>query len=148
MVNRRSISLALLLPGALLSGVSLAGATRANDQSMGASDDKKCQVTVDRRAEFDGTYDVTRQVLENGDCICYVYTGQMRQSDTIEKAIASLQESGLCPDAKVALVPAGAATGFAPALGLAPLAGVGAAGAAGIIAASSDNVSGDDTPGG
>ena len=123
---------------------SLASSTRSSEESLPAGLDKKCAVKVDRTQEA-GTYDVTRQVLENGDCICYVYTGAKPQSDTIERAIADLQERRECRDAKVMIVPpaAGAAaaaaggTGFLPVLGVGPLLGVtgaGAAAAAGLAA--------------
>jgi len=140
----QSIVVSALAALSMFASSSMAASTRASEQTMSADLEKKCAVKVDRTQEA-GTYDVTRQVLENGDCICYVYTGPKPQSDTIERAIADLQERRECRDAKVMIIPpaggaavaAAGGTGFLPALGIGPLlgvAGAGAAAAAGVAA--------------
>lgn len=134
-----------------MSGFAYAAASRAAQQDMGGgADGKKCAVKVDR-SQSDGTYDVTRQVLENGDCICFVYTGPRPQADTIERAITRLQEVRECPDAKVMMVPgavavgAGAGAGAAGGVGGAAI-GVGAAAAAAALGVAASG--GNDSPGG
>jgi hypothetical protein len=105
---------------------------------MTAMDDGgKCEVRIDRSREKD-TFEVYRQELENGDCICYAYTGPLPQSDATEDAIAQLERDRECRDAPpLALTGPAAVEGegfFGTAL--LPLLGLGGAGA--IAAASSD----------
>ena len=107
------VGLAALVPAALLSASAL------------AQSDNTCEVTVDR-SQAAGTYAVTKQVLENGDCICYLYTGPAaEQATTLENRIRDLQRTRSCDDAPVMAVAGGAA-----AVGGAAAAGAGAAGAA------------------
>ena len=101
-----------------------------------ASAQGTCKVTVDR-SQPAGTYSVQRQELENGDCICYVYTGPQPQSDATEQSIASLQSSGACPDAPAVAVPAGATATTGGGGGGALILLGAAAGTAAIVASSS-----------
>lgn len=95
------------------------------------SNDRKCMVTVDRSRE-DGVYDVTRQVLSDGSCICYVYTGSPDQSDAIEQQISVLQQRRTCPSAKLVNVPgAGSGSGLGAGTGT----GAGSGTKAGLAAA-------------
>src|SRR5262245_29448871 len=89
--------IALLVSAA---GIAFAAGAPANAQ------DKTCKVTVDR-SQPSGTYSVQRQELDNGDCICYVYTGTQPQSDTIEQSIAALNAARACPDAPAVAVTGG-----------------------------------------
>ena len=140
MRGKKLIGVAALVPAVLLGGAGLAAAA-AQDAPA-----KKCEVTVDR-SQPSGVYDVTRQEMENGDCICYVYTGPAPQSDTIENSIATLLQTGECPDAQAAPI-AGpiAGTSDAP-FAKAAIAGVAAV--AGIIVAASTGGGGNgDSTGG
>lgn len=101
-----------------------------------ASAQGTCKVTVDR-SQPAGTYSVQRQELENGDCICYVYTGTQPQADSTEQSIAALQASGACPDAPAVAVPAGATAAAGGGGGGALLLLGAAGGTAAIVAASS-----------
>ena len=141
MRHLKTFGFAALIPAAYL----IAG-------TASAAPGDKCEVTVDRSQPVD-TYSVTKQVLENDACICYVYTGPAgQQSSVVENRNKSLQASGKCDDATVQMVAGGTAAGVAAAAGGAAagiglgtaLPFVGVAAAAGAVAASN----GSDSPGG
>lgn len=126
----------------LISGAVQASAFDEGNAGMGAMDDNgKCEVRIDRSREKD-TFEVYRQELENGDCICYAYTGPKPQSQETEDAIAQLERDRECRDAPpLALTGPGAVGGkgfFGSAL--LPLLGLGGAGAVAAAAA------GDEPP--
>lgn len=93
--------LAALLSGLLLSlgGCGFLGGKDTPARAAPARAPGACAVKV-ARSQPDGTYDVTRQVIEGGGCICFVYTGAHPQPDRIERAITALQETGECSDAR------------------------------------------------
>lgn len=64
----------------------------------------QCRVVVDR-SQAGGTFDVTRQVSANGDCVCYVYTGPQSQSSSVEGNIAALVRNRSCANARPMDVP-------------------------------------------
>jgi hypothetical protein len=66
--------------------------------SANAVTEKTCKVAVDR-SQSAGTFNVQRQQLDNGNCVCYVYTGPKSQSAATERSIAAIQKSGACTDA-------------------------------------------------
>jgi len=104
-----------------------------------AAEDNKCLVTVNRDYAND-TYEVTRQVLANGDCVCYIQTGREPQSTDIERKIVNLRRERECAAATVMAVPAGhsvAATSTVGKFTVLPFAAAAAAAAA--IAAGSGN---------
>ncbi len=109
---------------------------------------KTCDVTVDRNYAS-GIYEVTRQELPNGDCICYIQTGPEPQSEGVEGRIVSLRKARSCADAVVMAVPAGqaAAPGVAAGASNFGLVAAGVAAAAGIgVAASSSSGGGPSSP--
>jgi hypothetical protein len=93
MASLKALAAAAFVPALALFGLAQPAA------AQGASD-KLCKVTIDR-TQTAGTYDVTRQVFEDGNCICYVYTGPKPQADSIESAITELLGAKKCPDARV-----------------------------------------------
>jgi hypothetical protein len=81
--------------------------------SAASQANNQCTVTVDRSMASD-TFEVTRQKLENGDCVCYISTGPASQSAAVEKSIVDIQASHDCARKKYpigALVGAGALAG-------------------------------------
>jgi hypothetical protein len=134
----KAFAATIIIPGLLLSGGSFAAAAEG-----GTADAKQCEVKIDRSKEA-GTYNVTRQVYEDGNCICYAYTGPNTQASSIESAISELLASKSCSGAPVQMIAGSAAVaGVAGAGGLggaavvAPVVAGGAAAAA--IAASDSN---------
>ena len=99
----------------------------------------KCAVTVDRSMAAD-LFQVTRQRMDNGDCVCHVTTGPQTQSSSVEELIANLQASGKCGTTPAAAVGDGSAKKF-PWIIIGGAAGVG-----GIIAAAASG--GSDSTGG
>lgn len=98
MIKIKTLSVALATP--LLLALAAGGAS-----AQGAGGEaQQCRVVVDR-SQAPGVFDVTRQVLSGGDCICYVYTGPQPQANAIEGSIASLVQSRSCPAARVMSVP-------------------------------------------
>lgn len=130
---------------ALCAGLAFA----AGSDPARASEGKQCTVTVDR-AYSDGTYQVTRQELANGDCVCYVQTGPSPQADTTEKQIEALRIARKCDNATALAVPEGsAATATKTASGGAgpfKLIAFAAAGAGAIAAAASGGSNGPSSP--
>lgn len=122
--------------GAFVSAVGFSALLAASPVS--AADGKKCDVTVDR-AFSSGTYEVTRQELANGDCVCYIQTGASPQSESIENRIAALREQRQCSDATAMVVPLGAAAAPTAVPGTFTLVGLAAAAAAGVAMAASNS---------
>ena len=60
-----------------------------------------CRVKVSR-SSAPGAFDVTRQVLSNGKCVCRVSTGPRSQGGSAESALAGLQLRRSCADAPLA----------------------------------------------
>jgi hypothetical protein len=100
MMKRFVISIVAIGSAAVLGQTALFAqpADNANDQAG------KCQVTIDRSQE-PGVFDVTRQSYENGECICYAYTGPATQPVGTENRVSALLASRTCPSAKPMLVP-------------------------------------------
>jgi len=96
MPNFKAYAAAVVLPGLLMSGAAFG----APGDAGGDAATKQCIVTVDR-SQPAGTYEVTRQVFEDGNCRCYVYTGEKPQADAVEAAIAELLASRQCAGARV-----------------------------------------------
>jgi|EndMetStandDraft_2_1072991.scaffolds.fasta_scaffold87449_1 hypothetical protein len=139
----KAFAATIIIPGLLLSGGSFAAAAEG-----GTADSKQCEVKIDRSREA-GVYNVTRQVFEDGNCICYAYTGPSSQASSIESAISELLASKSCSGAPVQMIagaaPAAAAIagttgagGLAGAAVVAPAVAGGAAAAA-IAAGDSNN---------
>lgn len=114
MTSIKAIAAAIIMPGLLMSAGSIANAAPGD---AGAA--QQCKVTVDR-SQAAGVLDVTRQVFEDGNCLCYAYTGPKPQADSIEGAISTLLNTKECPDAKVQQM-----TGPIPAGGVGGVAGSG-----------------------
>ncbi len=99
MRNQIGLGLAASAVVLFLSGtLHAAPANESFGQGGSNANDKQCEVSIDRSFPT-GTYDVKRQELDNGDCICYAYTGPSPQSNVIESKIADLQRRRECSDA-------------------------------------------------
>lgn len=110
------------LAAAGLIGASIAGATetRAIDAIPGAAalmgageggGADKCRVDVVRSGTA-GTADVTRQVLDNGGCVCIVTTGAAASNGSAEDIVRALLRDRACDGAPLA-----AAAGSNPGVG-------------------------------
>ena len=118
--------------GLLGAGLSSAGETRAF-QAVSApvtmmaggsalSDDAKCRVDVNRTGA-PGSADITRQVLNNGGCVCIITTGQTAQNGSAEDIVKALLRDRTCDGAPLAAV---ANPGVTPAAAAASGGGMGA----------------------
>lgn len=72
---------------------------------------QKCRVDVNRTGTA-GTADVTRQVLENDQCVCVVTTGPAQSNGAAEEIVKALLRDRTCAGAPLA-----AATGANPGVG-------------------------------
>lgn len=111
----------------------------AGQSAGGAANGGKSRIVLQRNAGS-GTFDVTRQTLDNGDEVCIVKTGPKNQGASTEALIAKLMQSGNCSDAPPAVREAAVSGGGNGAL----LAVVGVGVAAGLGAAAAG---GSDSPG-
>lgn len=75
---------------------------------MSGGGEELCRVRVSRSASS-GVFDLSRQVLGNGQCVCRVTTGPRSQGGEAESALAALLLRRSCADAPLA--PASAAGG-------------------------------------
>lgn len=110
--------------------------------AMAQPADNICKVTIDR-SQPEGVYDVTKVVAEDGDCVCYVYTGPQTQGQGTEDQINALLENKSCPNAKTVNVPK--STAEAGGSGDAGWAAAGAAAAFGAFLAVAADDSDDDS---
>jgi hypothetical protein len=143
--GQRSIAVMRFLSeaGAVVCAVGIGGLLAASPLS--AADGKKCDVTVDR-GYSNGTYEVTRQELANGDCVCYIQTGASPQSVSIENRIADLRENRQCSDATAMVVPSGKTAAATAVPGKFTLIAFAAAGAAGVAVAASGSSDSPESP--
>lgn len=110
-----------ILAAAGLVGAGVAGAaeTRAFSAIPGAvslmSDGQgggdKCRVDV-IRSGTPGAADITRQVLDNGNCVCIVTTGPVQTNGAAEEIVKALLRDRTCASAPLAAV-----TGANPGVG-------------------------------
>ncbi|MFC0588670.1 hypothetical protein ACFFF7_04530 [Novosphingobium aquiterrae] len=100
-------------------GVAGAAETRAIDAIPGASalmgagqggGSDKCRVDVIRSGAA-GTADVTRQVLDNGGCVCIVTTGAAASNGSAEDIVRALLRDRTCDGAPLAAAAAGSNPG-------------------------------------
>jgi hypothetical protein len=56
---------------------------------------KQCAVSIERNMA-PGTFQVTREHLDDGGCVCYISTGPVTQAASVEKSIAQIQASQDC----------------------------------------------------
>lgn len=133
---RLSLLVAALAAPALVFSASAHAAAAGSAQPAGGSAGglgQTCGVKISRSASA-GVFDVARQVLGNGKCICRVTTGPRSQGGSAESALASLLSRRSCADAPLASASAVGSGGLGPLLapvGALGAAGVGAAAAAG-----------------
>lgn len=127
------IAASIALPAMLLASAMPAGAAvlAQGGAAMGGGGDSICRVKVSRSAS-DGVFDLARQVLSNGKCVCRVTTGPRSQGGSAESALASLLLRRTCSDAPL-VATTGAAAGGGLSTGL--LIGAGALAAGGVAAA-------------
>jgi hypothetical protein len=91
---------------AAMLGVPFAGLMLLATAGPASAASKGCDVQVNR-TYADGTYEVTKQVMPNHDCVCYIQTGKNPQSAGIEQRIVALRRARSCDDAVVMAIPAG-----------------------------------------
>lgn len=126
MFKMKIVTAELALLGLVSSIPSAAWATGAAQSGGGsASDALQCRVVVSRSASA-GVFDVTRQVLKTGRCVCRVSTGPRSQGGSAESLLAVLLERRSCAEAPLAAAGAGGSGGLGPLL--VPLGALGAAG--------------------
>lgn len=116
-----STQVVAILAAAGLVGAGVAGAaeTRAFSaipaavtmMSAGADAADKCRVDV-IRSGTPGAADVTRQVLDNGNCVCIVTTGPVQTNGAAEEIVKALLRDRTCASAPLAAV-----TGTNPGVG-------------------------------
>ena len=131
----------LALPALILLTSVPASAVGATQPGVGMAGggEEICRVRVSRSAEA-GVFDLARQVLSNGKCVCRVTTGPRSQGGSAESALAALLLRRSCADAPLA-----AATGAAGGgLGGGALIGGGLLVAGGVAAAVASG--GSDSP--
>jgi hypothetical protein len=90
---------------------SSAQAATSRSAPSGSSGSSLCRVQVSRSAAA-GVFDVTRQALDNGRCVCRVTTGQRGQGGSAEVALASLLLRRSCASAPLASAAAGGSGGL------------------------------------
>ena len=129
----------LPLPAMMFAGLGQASASSVAQSSsdLAGSGASICRVKVSRSAEA-GVFDVTRQILNNGKCVCRVTTGPRSQGGSAESALAGLLLRRTCADAPLA---AAGPTGGAPGSG-GVLIGAGVLVAGGLAAALASGGSG------
>lgn len=129
MRNFNLLVAALAAPALVLStSVHAAAATGSAQPTGGVAGGagQTCRVKIVRSAAA-GVFDVVRQVLSNGNCICRVTTGPRSQGGSAEAALSGLLSRRSCADAPLASSAAGSG-GLGPLL--APIGALGAGGAA------------------
>lgn len=94
---------------------------------------KKCTVNVFRNGAV-GVANIGRQVLENGDCVCNVWTGPEGNNGSAEAVVTALLRDKECADAPA--VEAATKAAFGPGAIGAAAAGVAGAGGLGLAASS------------
>ena len=100
MINLKMLGATLAAPLLLTMATSGASAqVGPGGQAASGGAAGQCRVVVDR-SQAGGTFDVTRQVSADGDCVCYVYTGPQPQSSSVEDNIASLVRNRSCANAR------------------------------------------------
>lgn len=116
-----STQIIAILAAAGLVGAGVAGAaeTRAfsaipaavTTMAAGADAADRCRVDVIRSGAA-GTADITRQVLDNGQCVCIVTTGPAQSNGAAEEVVKALLRERTCASAPLAAV-----TGTNPGVG-------------------------------
>ena len=106
----------LALPAMILAAAAPAGAAAVQSGAgMSGGGEELCRVRVSRSASA-GVFDLSRQVLGNGQCVCRVTTGPRSQGGEAESALAALLLRRSCADAPLA--PASASGGGLGSTGL------------------------------
>lgn len=72
-----------------------------------------CSVTLER-SQPDNVFDVTRQILEDGSCNCFVYTGATTQREDVENRVTRVLQERRCPDAEVMRIARGSGQPLPP----------------------------------
>ena len=135
----------IIAGAAFLTVLTAGGAAVAVAQSTDAAPAAgTCQVTVDRSQAAD-SFRVDRQTLQNGDCVCYVYTGPSTQGASTESQVADVLNRRDCGAAAAPVGETAAATGGGSNVPLIVAGGIGVAG--GIVALTNSDGH-NDSPGG
>ena len=111
-----------------LGSLAIAGMMLASSVEVGAANSAQsgggsgggasstCSVRVKRNAAA-GVFDITRQVLNNGRCVCRVSTGPRSQGGSAESALIGLLSRRTCPDAPLAGIVEGGGLGTGAIIG-------------------------------
>lgn len=97
--------------------------------AQGAAASQGCAVNVQRTGAA-GQFDVTRQTLRDGSCVCNVTTGEAASNGNAEPRVEAILRDRECAEAPVVADTAPAATGGGAMLGIL----LGVAGAGGLAA--------------
>lgn len=111
-----------------VAGMMMVSSVEAGAASSDQNGDNLCRVRVSRSAS-PGVFDITRQVRNNGKCVCRVTTGPSSQGGSAESALAGLLLRRTCSDAPLAAAGASGGLGTGVWIGAAVLAGGGIAAA-------------------
>lgn len=123
------LAAAMALTGMALSIPGTALAANAAETSGGAGGSNAgCRVQIHRDSAA-GVYDVTRELLQNGKCICRVSTGPSSQGGSAESAVSSIRLRQTCVDAPLASATTGRGLGTGVWVGVGLLAAGGLAAA-------------------
>lgn len=128
---RASAFVSSLAMSALIFGAAApasAGRSAQGNSGMSAVGENICRVRVTRSATV-GAFNLTRQVFNDGKCVCSVTTGPRSQGGSAESAVASLLLRRTCANAPLAAAGTVGRSGLGPLLGAGALLG-GAGGAA------------------
>ncbi|MGE3691687.1 MAG: hypothetical protein AB7F98_09930 [Novosphingobium sp.] len=98
----KNIAMGLVVPSLIFAVTAQAGITRASDaEAVPYSPAPACNVQVFRNAA-PGVFDVHRENLQDGSCVCTARTGPASQGGSAEAALAALLQSHQCGGAPVA----------------------------------------------
>jgi hypothetical protein len=107
-MSRHKFFVAFAVSTLLGSALAQAAATRAGGQDAGGAAPvaERCAVRIDRNPNANGTFSVTRMVLDSGRCVCIAATGQSSQGGSAESAVDALRRAQSCADAPPAVAEA------------------------------------------
>lgn len=96
MRNLKVLAFGLAVTGVIVAATAQAGITRSADAEVaGRGQAQACNVQVSR-SEAPGVFNVTRETLQDGSCVCVAQTGPARQGGTAEAALSALLQSHEC----------------------------------------------------
>lgn len=96
MRNVKAIAFGLAVAGVIATATAQAGITRSADATPAfGAPAQACHVQVSRSAA-PGVFEVRRETLQDGSCVCNAVTGPARQGGSAEAALGALLQSHEC----------------------------------------------------